>query len=125
MGAAIRMMEGSCHCGAIRLELATAPDHVIDCNCSICSRYGALWAVFEPDAATISGQLESLRGYVWGRRTIRTMHCAICGCVTHWESISTQDEPKLGINMRNFKTSSVTGLKVRRFDGAEGWSYLD
>jgi hypothetical protein len=119
------MIEGSCHCGAIRLKLSVGPKHVIDCNCSICRRYGALWATFESDAVAISGQLEALRAYVWGRRTIRTMHCAICGCVTHWEPTDAQDAPKIGINMRNFDISSMAGIGVRRFDGADSWEYLD
>ena len=34
----------SCHCGACILAVAVAPVEVTDCNCSICRRYGVLWA---------------------------------------------------------------------------------
>jgi len=40
------MHTGSCHCGAVQLEIPSAPDHLTNCNCSICWRYGALWAYF-------------------------------------------------------------------------------
>ena len=41
------MIEASCHCGAVRLEIDSPPDEVTDCHCSICRRYGALWACLE------------------------------------------------------------------------------
>jgi hypothetical protein len=42
------MIEASCHCGAVKLEIQSAPNGVTDCNCSICRRYGVLWAYYEP-----------------------------------------------------------------------------
>jgi hypothetical protein len=33
---------GSCHCGQIKFEVEGTLDNVIDCNCSICQRLGAL-----------------------------------------------------------------------------------
>jgi hypothetical protein len=28
------MIESSCHCGAVKLEIGAAPEEVNDCNCS-------------------------------------------------------------------------------------------
>jgi hypothetical protein len=33
------MIEASCHCGAVRLEIDSPPAEVTDCHCSICRRY--------------------------------------------------------------------------------------
>ncbi len=41
------MIEASCHCGTVRFAVETAPGEVNDCNCSICRRYGALWAYYK------------------------------------------------------------------------------
>ena len=41
------MIEASCHCGAVRFTVETAPGDVNSCNCSICRRYGALWAYYQ------------------------------------------------------------------------------
>ena len=38
------MIRASCHCGAVCLEIDAAPAEVTECNCSICRRYGGLWA---------------------------------------------------------------------------------
>jgi hypothetical protein len=37
------MHHGSCHCGAVQFELTESPETLVDCNCSICRRIGALW----------------------------------------------------------------------------------
>jgi hypothetical protein len=42
------MIVASCHCGAVLLEITEAPPEITDCNCSICRRYGVLWAYYSP-----------------------------------------------------------------------------
>ena len=38
----MRTYGGGCHCGRVRYEVATSLEPVIDCNCSICQKRGAL-----------------------------------------------------------------------------------
>lgn len=118
------MLTASCHCGAVRLQVPSVPAHLISCNCSICRRYGALWALYESSVVAVSGR-DSLAAYVWGKRTIRTMRCAICGCVTHWEPLDADAGQRFGVNMRNVDPALIDGVEVRRFDGADTWTYLD
>ena len=40
-------LTGTCHCGAVRIRVRQAPRTVTSCNCSICRRYGALWAYYQ------------------------------------------------------------------------------
>jgi len=47
-GRAILMIEASCHCGLVHLEVAQPPAAVNECTCSICRRYGTLWAYYSP-----------------------------------------------------------------------------
>lgn len=74
------MIEASCHCGAVRLEIAEPPVTVTDCNCSLCRRLGALWAYYTTDQVRVIGPTV---GYVQGDRTLKTHHCTTCGCTTH------------------------------------------
>jgi hypothetical protein len=37
------MIRAACHCTAVRFEIAEPPEWVLDCNCTICRRYGGLW----------------------------------------------------------------------------------
>jgi len=41
-------LSGSCHCGAVVVNVARRPRQLTDCNCSICRRYGTLWAYYSP-----------------------------------------------------------------------------
>lgn len=119
------MIETSCHCGAVGILLPSPPDFVVDCNCSICRRNGALWAFYAPDSLQLIGHPDYTTAYVWGQGTIRTMRCKTCGCVTHWEPIELADAQHFGINMRNAEPSVLEGVRVRKFDGAQRWDYID
>ena len=41
---AMQTLNGSCHCGAIAYPVEVDPATAITCNCSICTRLGAVWA---------------------------------------------------------------------------------
>jgi hypothetical protein len=119
------MLAGSCHCGAIRIAVSALPQSLIDCNCSICRRNGAVWALYDAGAVQVAGHPEQTAAYIWGARTIRTIRCNSCGCVTHWEALKPEQSSKIGVNMRNFEPGALKGIRIRQFDGAETWSYLD
>jgi hypothetical protein len=118
------MLTATCHCGAVRLEVPEPPPFLVLCNCSICRRNGALWAFYEAGAMRIEGREHEVE-YVFGPKTIRTMHCRHCGCVTHWERLVAKPGMKYGVNMRNFEPADVGDARLRRFDGADTWTYLD
>lgn len=118
-------IEGSCHCTKVRLVLAHPPLHLIQCNCSICSRLGARWAHYPANAIIIEGHPEHTSAYVWGSATLKTLHCTTCGCVTHWEALSPQAGADFGVNMNNFDNVMIKDIPVRHFDGASTWTYLD
>jgi hypothetical protein len=119
------MLTGTCHCGAIQIEVPGLPEWIIDCNCSICRRYGALWALWEPGAVRVVGHPENTIEYIWGPKTLRTLRCRTCGCVTHWEMLQPEPNSQIGVNMRNFDQAALKGVRVRQFDGADTWAYLD
>ena len=119
------MLKGTCHCAAIRIELSELPRFLIDCNCSICRRNGALWALYEAASVRVSGHPEHTTEYIWGAKTIRTLLCSTCGCVTHWEALEARPNSRLGVNIRNFDLGHIEAVPIRRFDGARSWSYID
>ena len=118
------MLNGACHCGQVRIDLPDHPAALVNCNCSICRRIGALWAFYERDDLRIAGHPEHTTGYVWGARTITTFRCNGCGCVTHWEPLAA-GKTKFGINLRNFDPHELGEVRLRRFDGADKWVYID
>ena len=116
------MVEASCHCGAVRIEVESAPPtQLTSCNCSICRRLGTLWAYYPPAGVRVTGQTDS---YIWGDRTLELHRCATCGCVTHWTPLR-DDIERVGVNARLMDPAVGAAAKVRRFDGADTWNWLD
>lgn len=121
----ISSLQGSCHCGAVRLTLPQAPEKATRCNCSICRRLGGLWSYDEFGTVDIQGHPEHTEAYIWGDRTLRTVRCRTCGLATHWEPLDPQPGSRHGVNLNNFDPALVQGVPVRHFDGADTWTFLD
>jgi hypothetical protein len=118
-------LQGSCHCGAVRLTLPTAPDKATSCNCSLCRRTGGIWAYYQFGTVSVQGHPENTESYIWGDRTLRNVRCKICGIVTHWEPLKPEPGARHGVNLRNFEPALLESVVVRRFDGADTWKFLD
>lgn len=117
------MIEATCHCGAVRLSAKTEPVEVTECNCSICSRLGARWAYYSPSEVTLP-RAGSTQPYVWGDRMLAFHRCKACGVVTHWQSLDgTKD--RMAINARTMAGLDWDTVRIRPFDGAATWEYLD
>ena len=106
------MHEGSCHCGAVRMTLPATPAVATDCNCSLCRRIGGPWVYFEFGTVKIEGHPEATAEYIWGDRTLRTIHCKTCGCVTHWEPLEPTPGAKHGVNLGNFDPKLIASVRV-------------
>lgn len=116
-------IEGSCHCGAVRYVYRGTPSHATSCNCSICRRLAALWIYAPIDRITVTGRT---RAYAYGEKSLAFHSCAVCGCTTHWESLSP-DLPgaRMAVNLRLADPEVVAQVRVRHFDGADTWTHLD
>lgn len=111
------MLEGTCHCGAVRFTIPAAPETVTDCNCSICRRLGVLWAYYSPTQVTLTGETDT---YQWGDRALFFHRCKACGVTTHW----SPTDPKLdrmAVNARLLPLEVLETLRIRRLErGADG-----
>ena len=119
------MLSTTCHCGAVRITVPRRPAYLLNCNCSICRRLGCLWAYYPEAEVQIDTPPEGQDAYIWGDKTLRTLRCKTCGCVTHWASLQPNEDGRMGINMRNFEPEQIGDVRIRRFDGAVSWTYLD
>jgi hypothetical protein len=117
------VLEASCHCGAVRIELPRKPRSLTSCNCSICRRYGTLWAYYRaPDVRLVAAR-GATEAYAYGSQSIRFVRCATCGCVTHWEE-AAPGSGRMGINSRLMDPVVTRGVPVRLLDGAKSWKAL-
>jgi hypothetical protein len=119
------MIEGSCHCGAVRFELTQTPESLTACTCSVCRRLGALWAYADASEVRLLCAPDATIGYAWGDKTLAFHSCRTCGCTTHWQSLQPDRSTRMGVNRRMADPAAIAGLRIRRFDGADSWTYLD
>ena len=117
------MISGACHCGAVRFSLETHRDFLTDCNCSVCRRHAALWLHCDREDVELDCPPEATREYVWGDRLLAFHSCNTCGCITHWSS--KQGTSHMAVNCRLAEPEQIAAMRIRHFDGAESWEYLD
>jgi hypothetical protein len=119
------MLTATCHCGAVRVEVPRKPRSLTSCNCSICRRYGTLWAYYKRAEVRVTGAPDAMDDYSWGDRSLRFVRCRNCGCITHWEPVRPNKDSRMGVNARNFEPDVFGAIRVRRLDGASTWKFLD
>ena len=110
------MIEGSCHCGAVRWRFDSAPDGATACNCTVCRRYGVLWAYdYEDEGVRVSGRTQP---YIRGD-SIEFHFCPACGCVAFWRARSCDDagRRRLAVNLRLAEPEAVADIPIDHFDG--------
>src|SRR5579863_4159547 len=56
-----KMVEATCHCGAVRVDVPKPPRdvEVKECNCSICRRTGAVLAYYSPRDVRVHGATDT------------------------------------------------------------------
>ncbi|AQS40313.1 hypothetical protein Sps_05244 [Shewanella psychrophila] len=125
-------MELSCHCGNVKITVAHSPEALTSCNCSTCNRYGSLWGYYTPNQVQLSfitdiagTSVPATKAYRWGEEYIEFHHCQSCGCLTHYVTTDKVPDAKYGINFRMAPITKMKDIKVRHFDGADSWKYLD
>ncbi len=111
------MIEGSCHCGQVRWRFDGMSESATACNCTICRRYGALWAYdFESERIKVSGEA---RAYIRGKRKIGFHFCPECGCVAYWRGLmpGKAGRRRTAVNLRLAEPDAVGAIILDHFDG--------
>lgn len=118
------MISGSCHCGAVHVEVPRRPPSVTNCNCSICRRYGVLWAYYQAKDVRIIAKPGATQKYRWGRNALDFVRCSSCGCVMAWQRVDPSKGTRTGINMRNFDPLMLGAVRIKLLDGASSMDYV-
>lgn len=116
-------IEGACHCGAVRWEFDGVPEGATACNCTVCRRYGVLWAYDFVDAGIrVSGPT---RAYVRGK-AIEFHFCPVCGCVAFWRGLRLEDDGRrrIAVNLRLAEPAAVATIPIDHFDGLDSFEDL-
>ena len=109
---------GSCHCGAVRFSFeAETITRGLRCNCSICSRKGAMMSPEVIPSASLNIEAEDgvLGLYQFGAKTARHYFCKQCGIYTFHETARVADHYR--VNLGCLDGVDTFELEADVFDG--------
>ena len=75
----MRTWHGSCHCGAIAFEAELDLAEVLQCNCSICAKKGALHRRVPKDRFRLLRGEDDLQLYQFNKKIAHHQFCRHCG----------------------------------------------
>lgn len=105
------MIEITCHCANVVLQVEKLPSFVRDCDCPMCNRLGALWGDFERSSVRVAST-QATSTYRWGDGEYEMHHCTRCGCSTHYTHTDA-GESEVGINLRMLDRRELEQIPVR------------
>ncbi len=109
------MIEGACHCQAVQWQLESVPESATACNCTVCRRYGALWAYdYECEGIAVIGPTT-----VYSPGNMIGFHfCTSCGCIAYWRSLLLEDgRRRIAVNLRLTEPGAIERVAIDHFDG--------
>lgn len=113
-------MNAACHCGQVSIAIKSRPEYINICDCSLCLKSGGAWGYFENADVTVTGKTTGYRRSDYPSPAVEIQFCSTCGSTTHWVLTENFDGNRVGVNMRLFEPSEVTGIEARTLDG-RGW----
>ena len=111
------MFEGHCHCGAVSYAVTRCEEGATACNCTVCRRYGVLWAYdYEGEGIIVAGDT---RAYLRGDRSLGFHFCPTCGCVAYWRGVALDKDGRrrIAVNVRLAEPEAVAWMPIDHFDG--------
>jgi hypothetical protein len=120
-------ISGRCHCGAAGWRLRGDPGPVTACNCTLCRRYGALWAYdYEEGRVTFDGPLRTYTRPGKIDPALEILFCPTCAGVIGWCGLRLEDDGRrrVAFNVRLAEPDAVAHLVIDHFDGLDTFEDL-
>lgn len=120
------MIEGRCHCGGAGWTLEGDPGSITACNCTLCRRYGALWAYDYVDGRIrLFGETAAYTRVEVARPALEIRFCPTCACVLAWRGLHPEpDRHRIAVNVRLAPPEAVADLAIDHFDGLDTFDDL-
>lgn len=110
------MYKGSCHCGAVSFDVEADITKVVSCNCSICTRKGALLYAVPRSALRLHTPEQEMGTYTFNNHAIRHRFCKTCGMHPYGENTG-DDGGTAFVNVRYLNIDDLASIPVLHFDG--------
>lgn len=121
------MLKGTCHCGQAGWTLEGDPGSITACNCTLCRRYGALWAYdYEGERIAVTGPVSSYRRPGKADPALEILFCPSCAGVVSWRGLRLEADGRrrMAVNLRLADPVAVGELPIDHFDGLDTFEDL-
>lgn len=107
---------GSCHCRAVTFSFDTDVKKIIQCNCSICQKKGALHLRIPAEQFNLISGENELHLYQFETKTASHFFCKHCGM--HPFSYPRIDPGMISVNVRCLDEVDLSNeFEIAEFDG--------
>jgi hypothetical protein len=108
---------GGCHCGAVSYEVTASFEEAMECNCTFCSKAGALLGFVPVSQFKLLSGADKVTDYQFNKKHLHHTFCSTCGV----RSYSTGADPKgnemVAINLRCLQDFDAGVLPVKYHNG--------
>lgn len=111
------LYKGSCHCGKVAFEVEGDLTGAMACNCSICSRKGALMWFVPRDKMKLLTPEEAAATYTFNKHVIKHRFCPVCGIHTYGEGVDPKGNAMAAINIRCLEDLDIDAIPLQHYDG--------
>ena len=116
--AAPQVLEGGCHCGAVRYRVTVRSHEGVECNCSMCRKKGFLHLIVDQSDFELLGDADSITTYTFGTHTAKHYFCRQCGIHSYYVPRSHPD--RVDVNVRCLDGVEPSDFRFFEFDG-QNW----
>jgi len=111
-------LTAACHCGRVQIPLPSEPTKLNECRCTVCYKYGAIWAYYpRPNVVINTAGDAKIEKYIRADEgsdgDLSFNRCGHCGCMMFWygEGQWAGPEHQMGINCRMLPEKDIEGIE--------------
>jgi hypothetical protein len=108
---------GGCHCGKVRYEVTADLGRTMACNCSICSKTGAILTFTPAEQFKLLSGEDALADYQFNTKNIHHLFCSTCGIRSFGRGTAPDGRAMVAVNARCLDGLDVETLTPEKFDG--------
>lgn len=109
--------KGSCHCGQVQFEVVTDLKIAVECNCSICTKKGALHHRVPPEQFKLLSGADALALYQFDSKVAKHWFCKHCGIHPFSNPRAAPDMYSINVRCLDNFDLETAKLEIRTFDG--------
>jgi len=116
--AAPEVLEGGCHCGAVRYRVTVRSRDAVECNCSVCAKKGYLHLIVAEEDFELLRGADAITTYTFGTHTAKHHFCSRCGVHSYYRPRSHPE--RVDVNIRCLDGVEPSDFSFYSFDG-QSW----